>query len=326
MKVLVLGGAGYVGSHMVRRLLEAGHDVLVFDNLSTGHRAAIGDAQFMQADLLDPDAIDVAVKVFQPDAAMHFAARSLVGESVTDPVTYYRHNVGGTLNLLDALRRNGAPRLVFSSTAALFGVPKSLPILEDDAAAPINPYGWSKRAAEAAIADACTAYGLRACALRYFNAAGADPSGTIGESHTPETHLIPNVLRAAAGTGPALKLFGDDFETPDGTCVRDYVHVNDLADAHLLAVEALGRAELPAFQTYNLGNGQGFSVREVLASAQRVVGRPIPHSVVGRRPGDPPSLVASSRRAREVLGWRPALDALDTIIETAWRWHQAPRY
>lgn len=326
MKALVIGGAGYIGSHMVRWLADTGHPVVAFDNLSTGHLAAVGAAGLIVGDMLDASALDAAIARVRPDVIMHFAALSIVSDSMREPLAYYRQNIGGTVNLLESMRRHGVQRLVFSSTAALFGNPLALPIAEDAPLAPINTYGWSKRFAEQVITDACRAYGLRAAALRYFNAAGAHPSAEIGESHLPETHLIPNLLRAAAGTGPPLTIYGDDHETPDGTCVRDYVHVQDLAQAHQLAAELMDRPGQPAFQTYNLGNGLGFSVMEVLRAAERVVGRPIPHGMAGRRPGDPPSLVASSQRARDLLGWTPRYPDLESILETAWRWHQAPRY
>ncbi|MGQ0620843.1 MAG: UDP-glucose 4-epimerase GalE [Panacagrimonas sp.] len=326
MKTLVIGGAGYIGSHMVRWLKDAAHPVSVFDNLSTGHREAVGHAELIVGDMLDAAALDAAIASSRPDVIMHFAALSIVSDSMREPLAYYRQNIGGTVNLLESMRRHGVRRLVFSSTAALFGHPQVLPIGEDAPLAPINTYGRSKRFAEQVIEDACRAHGLQAAALRYFNAAGAHPSGEIGESHTPETHLIPNLLRAAAGTGPLLTLYGDDHDTADGTCVRDYVHVQDLAQAHQLAAEAMDDPGQPAFQTYNLGNGLGFSVREVLRAAERVVGRPIPHQMAGRRPGDPPSLVASSQRALDVLGWTPRYPDLERIIETAWRWHQAPRF
>lgn len=326
MKTLVIGGAGYIGSHMVRWLADAGQPVVAFDNLSTGHRAAVGASELIVGDMLDAAALDAAVARTRPTVIMHFAALSIVSDSMREPLPYYRQNIGGTVNLLESMRRHGVPRLVFSSTAALFGNPQALPIAEGAALAPINTYGWSKRFAEQVIEDACRAHGLRAVALRYFNAAGAHPSGEIGESHTPETHLIPNLLRAAAGSGPPLTIFGNDHDTPDGYCVRDFVHVQDLAQAHQLAAEALAREDLPAFQTYNLGNGRGFSVMQVLRAAERVVGHPIPQVLAGRRAGDPPSLVASSQRAHEILDWKPRLPDLESIIETAWRWHQSPRY
>lgn len=255
---------------------------------------------------------------------MHFCARSLVGESVAQPYDYYANNVAGTLNLLAAMRRHGVGKLVFSSTAAVYGQPVVAPIDEDHPTAPINPYGASKLMVERILADAAPAYGLRSVALRYFNAAGASPDGEIGESHQPETHLIPNVLRAALGTGPALQVFGDDYPTPDGTCVRDYVHVDDLAQAHERALAYLDRHA--GAHVFNLGNGQGFSVRQVIEAAQRVSGRRIPYAIAPRRAGDPAVLVASSAKARRELGWAPAYEALEAILDTAWRWHRAPAF
>ena len=321
MHILVCGGAGYIGSHMARWLALKDIRVTVLDNLSTGHRAFVRWGELIEADLLDPPSLDRAFAAHRYDAVMHFCARSLVGESMADPYGYYESNVGGTLNLLRAMRRHDVARLVFSSTAAVFGQPQADRIDEAHPTHPINPYGASKRMVERILEDAATAYGLRSVALRYFNAAGASPDGTIGEAHDPETHLIPNALRAALGTGPALKLFGDDYPTPDGTCVRDYVHVDDLAQAHLLALEHLdANAGAHAF---NLGNGQGFSVREVIAAAERVSGRAVPHSIEARRPGDPSILVASSEKARAVLGWQPEYTTLDPILDTALRWHRA---
>lgn len=326
MKTLVLGGAGYIGSHMVRTLQRAGHTVTVFDDLSTGHRPAVGDTPLFIGDLLDRAALDAALTQVQPDCVLHFAAKSLVGESMSEPGLYYRNNVTGTLNLLDALRRHGVGRLVFSSTAATYGNPLQALIDEDHPTAPINTYGWSKLFAERQIADYCRSHGLRAVALRYFNAAGADPAGGIGEAHQPETHLIPNVLKAAAGLAPEVVLFGDDHPTPDGYCVRDFIHVNDLCSAHLLAAEALTRSELPAFQVYNLGTGRGYSVIEILRAAEQVVGRNIPARLAERRAGDPPTLVASAQRARDILGWTPQLDDLNAILGSAWAWHQHPAF
>lgn len=326
MKTLVIGGAGYIGSHMLRWLMESNQEVVAYDNLSTGHRPAVGAAELIEGDLCDTETLAQTLARVRPDVVMHFAALSLIGDSVREPLRYYAQNVGGTIGLLDAMRRNGVRHLVFSSTAAVFGTPLEQPIAEDASRTPINPYGWSKLMAERAIADACAAHDLRAICLRYFNAAGAHRSGEIGESHQPETHLIPNLLRAAAGAGPALTVFGTDHPTPDGSCVRDYVHVDDLAQAHDLAAQRLARPDRPRFETYNLGNGQGFSVLEVLRAAERVVSRPIPHQVSGRREGDPPILVACSDRARSELGWAPRTPGIEQILASAWRWHQAPRF
>jgi len=322
--ILVCGGAGYIGSHMARWLALRGKQVTVLDNLSTGHREAVQWGDLLEADLLDPPSLERAFAGRRFDAVMHFCARSLVGESMAEPNAYYANNVGGTLNLLDAMRRHDVQQLVFSSTAAVFGQPVSARIDEDHPRQPINPYGASKLMVERILADAASAYGLRSVALRYFNAAGASADGSIGESHQPETHLIPNVLRAALGTGPALKVFGDDYPTPDGTCVRDYVHVDDLAQVHELALAYLDTH--PGAHAFNLGNGRGFSVREVIAAAEAVSGQKIAHAIEPRRPGDPSVLVASSAKARGQLGWQPVHATLEPIIESALRWHRAPRF
>ncbi|WP_266157753.1 UDP-glucose 4-epimerase GalE [Dyella silvatica] len=324
MKILVCGGAGYIGSHMVRHLAAHGHDVVVFDNLSTGHREAVGATALVQGDLLDPAALQTLFGTYRFDAVMHFCALSLAGVSVTEPYLYYQNNVVGTLNLLQAMRVAGVGKLVFSSTAAVFGNPVVDVIDESHPTHPINPYGASKLMAERILSDAAAAYGLRSVILRYFNAAGADPSGEIGESHEPETHLIPNVLRAALGLGDSLKVFGDDYATRDGTCIRDYIHVNDLASAHMRAIQFLIDHEGAHF--INLGGEQGFTVLEVIAAARQVTGAEIAFKLSARRPGDPASLVASSAKARELLGWRPAVTNIRTMIEDAWRWHQQPRY
>ncbi len=324
MKILVCGGAGYIGSHMVRRLTADGHEPVVYDNLSTGHAEAIGGAAFIHADLLDAGALRQTFAAHAFDAVMHFCARSLVADSVADPYAYYANNVGGTLTLLNAMRDAGVDKLVFSSTAAVYGQPQAETIGEDCPTAPINPYGKSKLMAEAILADAAAAYGLRSASLRYFNAAGASSEAAIGESHEPETHLIPNVLRVAAGKELALKVFGDDYPTPDGSCVRDYVHVDDLAEAHLLALEHL--QDRAGSQVFNLGNDRGFSVFEVIAAAAAAAGTEIPYEIVGRRPGDPPRLVADSGKARRELGWRPRYPDIAEIVVSAWRWHRSPRY
>lgn len=318
--ILICGGAGYIGSHMAQWLAERGHQITVLDNLSTGHRGAVHWGELMEADLLDPASLDRVFHGRHFDAVMHFCARSLVGESVTQPYAYYANNVTGTLNLLETMRRHDVGKVVFSSTAAVFGNPVSEVIDEDHPKAPINPYGASKLMAERVLADAAHAYGLRSVALRYFNAAGALPEHGIGEAHVCETHLIPNVLRAALGAGPSLKVFGDDYATPDGTCVRDYVHVQDLAQAHALALDYMHGHE--GAHAFNLGNGQGFSVREVIAAATEISGQDIPFEIVSRRAGDPATLVASSGKAREALGWKPQWTELAPIIESAWRWHR----
>jgi UDP-glucose 4-epimerase len=331
MRVMVTGGAGYVGSVSVEQLVDAGHDVLVFDDLSTGHAASVVEGvRLVRGSFADMDVVGRAMSEHGTEAVLHCAAKSLVGESVTDPAKYYRANVVGGVILLEAMRRLGVMRLVFSSTAAVYGTPETTPITEDAPLRPINPYGETKRTFEGALAWYGAAYGLRSISLRYFNVAGA--SARNGEVHSPETHLIPNILRAAEG-GPALNLFGEDYPTPDGTCIRDYIHVEDLADAHLLALEATapGSGVVPDSGVSagggqlicNLGNGGGFSVREVLAAAERVVGAPIPHSIGPRRAGDPPVLVASAARAAEVLGWRPARPTLDEMLGSAWTWRKA---
>jgi UDP-glucose 4-epimerase len=324
MKILLCGGAGYIGSHMAKHLAGFGHQVAVFDNLSTGHREAVQWGELVEADLLDPPSLERVFGEDRFDAVMHFCARSLVGESVQQPYAYYANNVTGTLNLLEAMQRHGVDRLVFSSTAAVYGQPVSALIGENHPTAPINPYGASKLMVERMLADAAQAYGLRSVTLRYFNAAGASAGGEIGEAHQPETHLIPNVLRAALGTGPGLRIFGDDYPTPDGTCVRDYVHVDDLAQAHQLALDYM--EDHAGAHVFNLGNGSGFSVREVIVAAQQVTGMDIPCEVAPRRAGDPAVLVASSAKAREQLGWQPRHTGLASIIESAWRWHRNPRF
>ncbi|MBB6240601.1 UDP-glucose 4-epimerase GalE [Rhodanobacter sp. MP1X3] len=324
MKFLVCGGAGYIGSHMVRYLLRQGHEVVVYDDLSTGHRESVPAEGLVIGDIGDGTALGQLFAQHRFDAVMHFCALSLVGESVSKPYLYYTNNVARTLVLLEAMRTAGVDRLVFSSTAAVFGNPQTLLITEEHPTTPINPYGQSKLMVEKILSDAANAYGLRSVALRYFNAAGADPSGEIGEAHSPETHLIPNVLRSLLGQGPELKVFGSDYATRDGTCVRDYVHVNDLASAHLKAVEFMLDHE--GAHIFNLGNGEGFSVREVIAAAERVTGQEVSYDMVARRPGDPPTLVASGQRARELLGWQPEFSRLDDILASAWDWHTKPAY
>ncbi|QDE39693.1 UDP-glucose 4-epimerase GalE [Luteibacter pinisoli] len=325
MKILICGGAGYVGSHMVRYVLDNGHDVVVYDNLSTGHRGSVPQGvPLVHGDIGDAGKLARVFAEHRFDAVMHFCARSLVGESVTDPYAYYENNVGNTISLLEAMRHASVDRIVFSSTAAVFGHPVSDTIDETHPTVPINPYGQSKLMIEQVLADAAKAYGLRSVALRYFNAAGASSCGSIGEAHDPETHLIPNVLKAVLGQGKGLKVFGTDYDTRDGTCVRDYVHVSDLASAHMLAIDYMARNE-GAF-TFNLGNGEGFSVREVIAAAEKVTGRPVPHEFAERRAGDPATLVASSQQARDELGWQPAMARMEDILASAWNWHLQPRF
>ncbi len=320
-RVLVAGGAGYIGSHMVKALHRAGIEPCVFDNLETGHRDAVRYGTLVEGDLGDPDALDVVLKDGDFDAVMHFASYIEVGESVRRPDRYYRNNVTNTQNLLQAMRRHGVNVLVFSSSAAIFGEPVEVPIAEDHPKAPINPYGRSKWMVEQMLEDWGRAYGLRSASLRYFNAAGADPDGELGERHEPETHLIPLVLRAASGQGGTLTVHGDDYDTRDGTCIRDYVHVHDLCAAHLLALLRLWDGAPSA--AYNLGNGAGFSVREVIETARGVTGREIPVSYGARREGDPVRLVADSARARQELDWQPRRSALATIIADAWQWELA---
>lgn len=321
MKIVVTGGAGYIGSAAAHRLAADGHDLLVIDNLHQGHPTALpAGTHFAQVDITDTDAMRETLLDYQPDAAMHFAALTIAPESVQDPSPFWRVNLTGTLNLLDAMRAAGTAKLVFSSTAAVYGVPERLPVSEDAAKAPINPYGATKLAAEQAIATYAQAYGISTAVLRYFNVAGA--SEEIGEDHDPETHLIPNVLLAAAGRAPALTVYGTDFPTRDGTAIRDYVHVLDLADAHALALEALRSGEGP-IGAFNLGTRDGATVREVVETVERVTGKSVPVQYAERRPGDPPVLVADSMRAREVLRWEPKRSTLDEMVDSAWRWHQA---
>lgn len=317
-KFLILGGAGYIGSHMVNYLLKAQHDVTVFDNLSTGHRDAVLCEKFVEVDILDKAALLQAFQEYgQFDCVIHFCAKSLVGESKVDPKIYYLNNVTGTLNLLDVMLETGHDKLIFSSTAATFGNPLSEVIDEQHPTDPINPYGQSKLMVEKILADYHAAYGFNSVCLRYFNAAGADPSGIIGERHEPETHLIPNILLGAMGVpGKELKVFGNDYDTPDGSCIRDYIHVNDLADAHFKAFELLGR-ESGNFR-FNLGSGSGFSVFEVLKAAEAVVGSDIEFEQCDRRPGDPAKLIANAQQANDILGWQPQFTDLQEIIQTAW--------
>jgi UDP-glucose 4-epimerase len=321
VKIVVTGGAGYIGSAATHRLAADGHDVLVIDNLYQGHTASLPEeARFAHVDITDAEAMRQVVGDFKPEAAMHFAALTIAPESVRDPAPFWRVNFTGTLNLLDALRAAGTPKLVFSSTAAVYGVPEHLPVSEDAVKAPINPYGATKFAAEQAISTYAQAYGISTAVLRYFNVAGA--SELIGEDHDPETHLIPNVLFAAAGRAPALTVYGTDFPTRDGTAIRDYVHVLDLADAHTLALEALGSEE-GSIGAFNLGTRDGATVREVVETVERVTGRSVPVQYADRRPGDPPVLVADSTRARETLGWEPKRSTLDQMVRSAWDWYQA---
>jgi UDP-glucose 4-epimerase len=323
MRILVTGGAGYVGSVSVEALVAAGHEVVVLDDLSTGHAwADLAGATLVEGSYGDGGLVEPLLRRAGTEAVLHCAARSLVGESMVDPARYYRDNVAGGIALLEAMRRVGVRRLVISSTAAVYGAPESTPIREDAPVRPINPYGETKRTLETAAAWYGRAHGLRSVSLRYFNVAGA--SARNGEAHDPETHLIPNALAAVAGDGPALTVFGEDYPTPDGTPIRDYLHVEDLADAHLAALEATGDGDprTDAALVCNLGSGRGFSVREVLAATERVVGRPIPMSVGPRRAGDPAILVAAIDRARDVLRWTPARSSLDEMVGSAWAWRR----
>ena len=325
--ILVTGGAGYIGSHMVKLLAREGHRVAVFDNLCTGHRDAVQDAEFVEGDLCNPADTAHAFAGRRIDAVLHFAASCYVGESMQNPAKYFANNVIGTLNLLEAMRAAEVPRLVFSSTCSTYGDPVELPMTEGHPQKPVNPYGMSKLIAERAMADFGRAYGLQTIALRYFNAAGCDPEGELGERHDPETHLIPLILREALrvrdGGNPVdtqLQIFGTDFDTPDGTCIRDYVHVTDLCAAHLLAVHRLDGEKGSAFEAFNLGTGTGHSVKEVIETCRQVTGQDIRYRIAGRRVGDPARLVASSALARAELGWSPGFDGLNAIVETAWRW------
>ncbi len=314
------GGAGYVGSHAVKALADAGHQVVIYDDLSAGHREATRGLPLVVADVLETDALRRTIRQWDVTAVLHFAARLAVAESVRDPVGYYRQNVTGMLSLLEAMSAESVRRLVFSSTAAVYGDPIETPIAEAHPTRPVNAYGETKLAVERALPHFERAYGLRSVSLRYFNAAGADPAGELGEDHHPELHLIPRAIDAALG-GEALRVFGDDYPTSDGTCLRDYVHVTDLADAHVLALAAL-EADGPS-SVYNLGNGRPSSVRQVIETVERIAGRPVAWEMAERRPGDPAVLLAASEKIKRELGWRPRYEELDRIVDTAWRWRVA---
>lgn len=317
--ILVVGGAGYIGSHAAKGLMKAGFSPVVFDNLSRGNREALKWGEFVQGDLGDPEALDRLFKSRSIDAVMHFAAYALVGESVAKPGMYYRNNVASTVNLLEAMARAGCRNFIFSSTCAIYGEPERLPLTEDHPCRPINPYGRSKLMVEEILKDFEQAEGIRHVCLRYFNAAGADPDCETGERHDPETHLIPLAIEAVMEKRPPLSVFGEDYPTPDGTCLRDYIHVTDLSDAHLLALaHLLGGG---GSKSFNLGNGDGYSVREVLDAVERAMGKPVPHRIVGRREGDPAVLVGSSDLIRRELKWSPNFQGIDVIVETAVRWH-----
>ncbi|MGZ5052341.1 MAG: UDP-glucose 4-epimerase GalE [Methylobacter sp.] len=318
MRILVVGGAGYIGSHMVKMLLAEGHQVATFDNLSSGHRDAVLGGEFFHGDLADPTELDAVFVRFRPDAVMHFASFIQVGESVRRPDMYYRNNVTNTVNLLDAMVAHRVRHFIFSSTAAVFGEPDYVPIDEAHPKQPVNPYGRSKWMMEQVLDDYDRAFELKSVCLRYFNAAGADPDGLLGERHEPETHLIPLVLQAASGRRPDIHLFGRDYDTPDGTCIRDYIHIVDLCSAHLLALRHL--ADGGCSERFNLGNGTGFSVQQVIDTAEKITGRKVAVVDSPRRDGDPARLVADSTRARELLGWRPKFAGLETIVAHAWAW------
>jgi UDP-glucose 4-epimerase len=315
MKILVVGGAGYIGSVCAELLLDGAHEVAVFDNLTEGHRRAVDDrAAFIEGDLSDREKIEAALSSTHPEAVMHFAANALVGESMRDPSKYFRNNVASGLNLLDAMVATGVQRLVFSSTCAIFGLPERVPIDETSPPRPINPYGESKLAFEKILRWYDQIYGLRFVSLRYFNAAGA--SANFGEDHRVETHLIPSVLQVALGQKPHVEIYGTDYETPDGTCIRDYIHILDLAQAHILALNS------PKSEFYNLGTGGGSSVREVIDAARKVTGAKIEIVERPRRPGDPPRFIAASEKIKRELGWEPRFQSLEAILESAWKWHQ----
>jgi UDP-glucose-4-epimerase GalE len=324
MKVVVTGGAGYIGSHTVQCLRRRGAAVHVLDDLSTGHRAAAGDAEFLELDLRRREAVAAAFAAIRPDAVIHFAAHCYVGESVVNPRKYFEDNLATALNVLGAMVDAGCRRFIFSSTCATYGDPLRVPIPEDHPQNPVNPYGESKLFIERILRRYHEAYGLRYAALRYFNAAGADPDGRLGESHNPETHLIPLMIRAVREPEFTLTVFGDDYPTPDGTCIRDYIHVTDLAEAHVRALDRLAAAA--GSFALNLGTGRGHSVLEIIRRLEAVAGRPVKYAVGPRRAGDPPELVAAADEARAMLGWTCSHSSIDSILSTAWRWHQAPRY
>lgn len=318
--ILVTGGAGYIGAQACKALARAGYRPVAYDNLAYGHSAAVKWGPLERGDILDRARLDAVIAAHKPSAIMHFAAFAFVGESVINPGIYYRNNVLGSLTLLEAARDHGITRFIFSSTCATYGTPDQLPIVEETPQRPINPYGASKLMVERMLADFGIAHGLRAIALRYFNAAGADPDNEIGELHDPETHLIPLALDAASGRRPDITIFGTDYDTTDGTCVRDYIHVADLADAHVKALQVL-EAGAPS-DVFNLGNGRGFSVREVVAAVEHVTGLRVPVTLGPRRIGDPATLISSAEKARQTLSWQPQITRLEDIVRTAWGWHQ----
>ena len=321
MAILVCGGAGYIGSHAVHALIEKGEQVVIVDNLQTGHRGALNPkAKFYEGDIRDASVLDKIFTENKVEAVIHFAANSLVGESMEKPLLYFNNNVYGMQVLLEAMVRHGVDKIVFSSTAAVYGEPKRVPIHEDDETCPTNTYGETKLTMEKMMKWVSRANGVRYVSLRYFNAAGALPDGSIGEDHATETHLIPLILQVPTGRRDHITVFGDDYPTPDGTCLRDYIHVVDLADAHVLALEYLRKGG--ASDIFNLGNGQGFSVKEMIAAAEKATGRSIKVEIGARRAGDPAQLIASSEKARTVLGWKPQFTDVEQVIGTAWRWHE----
>lgn len=324
MSILVTGGAGYIGSHLVAELIDSKEDVVIIDSLEKGHKNAILGGKFYCGDLRDDDLLDKVFKENEINAVIHFAAYSLVGESTVNPLKYYNNNLVSTLKLLTKMQSYQVKKIVFSSTAATYGEPETIPILENSRTFPTNPYGETKLAIEKALKWADSAYGIKYISLRYFNAAGAHQSGKIGEDHNPESHLIPLVLQAALGKRDSITIFGQDYDTPDGTCIRDYIHVTDLAQAHILALKKLNNSNLDSNTSsiYNLGNGQGFSVRQVIDIAREVTGQKIKIIEGARRPGDPAILVASSEKIKKDLNWHPKHNDLKTIIETAWNWHR----
>ena len=321
MAILVCGGAGYIGSHAVHALIEKGEQVVIVDNLQTGHRGALNPkAKFYEGDIRDASVLDKIFTENKVEAVIHFAANSLVGESMEKPLLYFNNNVYGMQVLLEAMVRHGVDKIVFSSTAAVYGEPKRVPIHEDDETCPTNTYGETKLTMEKMMKWVSRANGVRYVSLRYFNAAGALPDGSIGEDHATETHLIPLILQVPTGRRDHITVFGDDYPTPDGTCLRDYIHVVDLADAHVLALEYLRKGGVS--DIFNLGNGQGFSVKEMIAAAEKATGRSIKVEIGARRAGDPAQLIASSEKARSVLGWKPQFTDVEQVIGTAWRWHE----
>lgn len=319
MRILVTGGAGYIGSHAVRLFMARGHDIWIYDNLSRGHRGSVPADRLIHADLADEHRLDQVLLEHRIEAVVHFAALAYVGESVQDPARYWKNNVVNTISLLDAMRRHGIQRFVFSSTCATYGIPRTIPITETEEQKPISPYGQSKLAVEMVLRDYQQAYSLGFAALRYFNASGASADGSIGEDHDPETHLIPLLFQACMGQRGPISVFGTDYPTPDGTCIRDYIHVDDLAEAHLLALQALTPGKR---LEYNLGTGKGYSVLEVARAIEEVTGKPVPLKMAARREGDPPHLIASNEKVTRELGWKPRYNDIRSLLETAWNWHR----